>query len=209
MIASPDLTDKLLQSYAFTAKDKQALANSLAQGYLLAKAQSYNRAQTSVGAIVLIRHPWVVGPSDVKKAQSWATQQVEGIATTYETLLRHAIEDMPVERSIGDIVGGIKQVIANIGDWITGFLPWKTQQIADSTWAEGDSDGTSEWIDDASDPDGIDGIITNIKVRVIPETSSKDACELIAGETFELQDAPKNLPMHTNCIHYLEVISVS
>jgi hypothetical protein len=208
MIASPDLTNKLLQSYLFTVKDKQALSDTLAQGYLLAKAKSYQRAQSSVGAIVRIRHPWTVGPSDVKRAQFWATEQVEGIAATYETLLKHAIEEMPVERGIGDIVGGIKQVISNIGEWISGFLPWKTQQIADATWSEGDADGTAEWIDDASDADGIDGIITNIRVRVVPSSSSKDACELIAGDEFELDSAPK-LPMHLGCIHSLEVISVS
>jgi hypothetical protein len=207
MIASPDLTNKILQSYLFTAKDKQALANALAHGYLLAKAKSYQRAQSSVGAIVRIRHPWAVGPSDVKRAQSWATEQVDGIAETYETLLKHAIEDMPTERSIGDIIGGVKQVVANIGEWISGFLPWKTDQIAGSVWGSGESDGTTEWIDDATDPDGIDGIITNIRVMVLPASSSKDACELIAGMEFALSDAPR-LPMHPNCVHHLEVISV-
>jgi len=210
MIASPDLTDKLLQAYRFTAKDKQALANALAQGYLLAKVQSYNRAQSSVGSIVLIRHPWVVGPSDVRSAQSWATEQVEGIAATYETLLRHAIENLPVERGIGDIIGGIKQVISNIGDWISGFLPWKTQQIADATWAEGDADGTAEWIDDASDPDGIDGSTSSVMVRIEPASSSSDFCRLYAGEEYSLADfkgLAVQFPAHVGCIHSAVIIS--
>ena len=46
-----------------------------------------------------------------------------------------------------------------------GFLPWKTEQIAQNTWNEGDNDGTEQFVEDAK-KSGTDHSM--MRVRVLP-----------------------------------------
>lgn len=210
MIASPDLIDRIIASYAFKPEDKQQLANALAKGYLLAKAQAYQRAQAKVAHVVHIRKPWHVSESDVARAQTWAMKQVEGIAQTYETLLRHEIESLPEERALGDLIGKAKQVAGAVSDWITGFLPWKTKQVADNTWSTGDNNGTEQFVNDVQDEGNVDELasdgILRLQIMVEPGTSSSDTCATYAGNTYSLSDDVPNFPIHTNCIHYKTIV---
>ena len=63
MISSPSFIDHIVNAYTFTPDDRQQLTNALAQGYLQAKAQAYQKAQSHVGHIVRIREPWQVSDS--------------------------------------------------------------------------------------------------------------------------------------------------
>jgi|SRR5579859_163200 len=202
------LIDHIVKTYAFTVEEKRQLANTLAQGYLQAKTQAYQRAQSHAGHIVQIRHPWQVSESDVKKSQQWALSQVQSIAETYETLLRHMLEQLPEERAAENIIGKVRGVISSIIDWINGFLPWKVKQVADNTWNTGDNDGTEQWIDDVQSDD-IEGDTSTIFLKVVPEGSSSDYCADFAGRTFALGDEIPHFPAHVGCIHSIEVITAS
>src|SRR5713226_5474036 len=208
----------IMKAYTFTTTDKQHLTDLLAKSYLLAKIQAYNRAIALTKHVVTIRKTWQPGESDVKHAQQWAAMQVDSIAETYETLLQHAIEqvlEQPHE-ALGDVIGKIKDVVGKIGDWFKGFLPWKTQQIADQTWNEGADDGTTEFIDNALDGENayeiVDDGLVQIRVRVEPGTSSSDYCKNYAGSDYSLE-AYKSLdiswPAHLNCVHSAEVYTVN
>lgn len=210
--------DHIIAAYIFTDVDKEQLVNILAQGYLLAKAQAYQRARLKTAHIIYIRKPWQVDESEVEKAQQWATQQVESIAETYETLLRHAIEEMPEERAIGNVIDKAKEKAKQLAEWFLLFLRWKTKQIADHTWSTGDNAGTQQFISDVQDKSNtseepskknvhevVSGGRSMLKVVVMPAHSSSDECAEIAGVTFALNAAP-SLPMHPNCIHYLEMM---
>jgi len=202
--------DSIIAAYRFTDEDRQQLINILAKGYLLAKAQAYQRARSKTAHVVRMRKPWQVTESEVEKSQQWASQQVESIAETYETLLRHALEEMPQERALGDIISGIKNVVSAVGDWISGFLPWKTQQIADNTWSTGENAGTDQFVDDVQDEDNAeeledDGLL-RLQILIEPGHSSSDTCAAYAGNTYNLSDDVPNFPMHINCIHYKTIV---
>ena len=202
--------DRIVAAYVFTDADKRQLVNTLAKGYLLAKAQAYQRAQTHAGHVVRIHKPWQVSESEVKKSQQWASKQVESIAETYETLLRHAIEELPQERAIGDVIGGIKNVVSAIGDWISGFLPWKVKQIADNTWSTGDNAGTEQFIDDVQDENNVDEVeddgLLRLQILIEPDHSSSDFCQDYAGNTYALSDNIPSFPAHVNCRHYKTIV---
>lgn len=208
--------DRIIKTYAFTPEDKQQLTNALAQAYLLAKAQAYQRAQSKTAHVIYVRKPWQVSESEVKKSQQWAAKQVESIAETYETLLRHAIEELPEERAIGDVIGGIKSVVSAIGDWISSFLTWKVKQIADNTWSTGDNAGTEQFIEDVQGEDNVDELaddgLIQIRVRIEPGESSSDYCKNYAGEEYSLEEY-QNLgiswPAHTNCIHSAQIFTAT
>lgn len=209
---------QMVKAYAFTAADKQHLTDLLAKSYLLAKTQAYQKAIARTKHVVTIRKPWQPGESDVKQAQKWATTQVDSIADTYETLLQHAIEQMSEQphEALGDVIGKVKDVVSAIGDWFKGFLPWKTQQIADQTWGTGSNDGTEQFIEDVLDKDNVDEVVDDglvqVRVRIEPGESSSDFCKNYAGEEYSLEEY-KNLgiafPAHPNCIHSAEIYTVS
>ncbi len=193
---------RVLRAYAFSEADKQHLTDLLAKSYLLAKTQAYNRAVSRTKHVVTIRKPWQPSESDVEKAQQWASKQVDSIAETYETLLQHAIEQLPEQphEAIGDVIGKVKDVVDKIGDWFKGFLPWKTQQVANETWGSGDNDGTEQFIEDVQG-DGVEGKTSSIKITVLPGTSSNDTCAAYAGNTYSLSDEVPAFPIHPNCPH--------
>jgi hypothetical protein len=201
----------IIKAYAFTEADKQHLTDLLAKSYLLAKTQAYNRAISRTKHVVTIRKPWQPGESDVESAQKWATTQVDGIAETYETLLQHAIEQMAEQphEAIGDVIGKVKDVVGKIGDWFKGFLPWKTQQVADQTWNEGDNDGTEQFIDEVQDDKNVDEVVSGgrsmLRVVILPANSSSDFCSDYAGQSFSLNDNIPEFPAHVGCIHYREM----
>lgn len=154
-----------LGAFAFTDADKQHLTDLLAQSYLLAKAQAYQKAITTTQHVVTIRQPWQPDESDVKHAQQWAREQVESIVSTYEEMLQNAIEQMSEEpqEAIGDVIGHAKKkakdLASQIAQWFLLFLPWKTKQIAGYTWSTGSNDGTNKFIEEIlqSEKTGSDG----------------------------------------------------
>jgi hypothetical protein len=193
---------QVIKSYRFTEADKQHLIDLLAKSYLLAKTQAYNRAISRTKHVVTIRKPWQPGESDVESAQKWATTQVDSIAETYETLLQHAIEPMAEQphEAIGDVIGKVKDVVGKIGDWFKGFLPWKTEQVANETWGTGDNDGTEQFIEDVQG-DNVEGKTSSIKITVLPGTSSNDLCAAYAGNTYDVTEDIPEFPIHPNCPH--------
>lgn len=206
--------DSLIAAYALTDADKTRLATLLARAYLTSKAEAYQRAARVASRYVRVKHPWTPGKADVSAAQTWAHSQVEGIAATYEGMLRHAIESaIGEERAFGDMAGKIKQVAIAVKDWFRGFVGWKSKQIAGYTESVGDNAGTLKWIDDATgdDAEWEDGVSPNdghVQVQVLPESSSSDACAEIAGQTYSLLDDDiPSPPLHTNCIHYLTIVA--
>lgn len=220
----------ILQAYAFTSVDKSALTTILANAYLQGKEQAYSRAYATAGHRFSFA-VWKPGADDTQKAEEWATPIVDSITSTYEGLLRGQLEQMrPVKESDGEdgdsqddtpddtgdqgdgIVGnvlaalGISTIVKKIGEWFTGFLPWKSEQIAQNTWSEGDNDGTEQFVADAvNSGDDYSGLI----VKVMPASSSSDYCKDFAGNTYlfdEIGGDVPSFPTHANCIHYIVVI---
>lgn len=196
--------DRAIAAYAMTDDDKAKLADILAQAYLQAKTQAYQRAQKTAGHIITIKHPWEPGEKDHEKALSWAKEQVDSIASTYLDLLKSQLES-DMQEGIGDIVRGI---VSKVKDWISGFLPWKTEQVAGDTLSAGDNDGTEQWVDDVLGSS--DGDTSKVRVRVVPSNSSSDFCKDYAGQDFSMEEANDlpEFPAHTNCIHSLEIYTV-
>lgn len=213
MIVAPNIIDRIVAAYAFSPEDRQHLADVLAQGYLLAKAQAYQRAQATAGHLVHVPHPWQVSEDDALRAHTWAHRQVDSVASTYEMLLRHALEQeiMPEERAIGDAAGKVKQAIEAVGTWIKGFLPWKTKQVAGQAWNTGANDGTMLWVNDVR-TGGVTSSMNRLRVQVVPSESSSDLCSRYAGKTFTMEEASASdfpaFPMHISCIHSTEIIVI-
>lgn len=202
--------DSLATAYIFTDADKQRLATMLAQSYLLAKTQAYNRAISRTKSVVQIKHPWQPTESDAEKAQTWAHTQVDSIASTYQDLLLSTIEGAmldPQEKK--DEKKDLLYYLFIVGSWFKKFLPWKTAQIANVTVSTGENDGTQQFIEDVQDEQKADEVVSGggsmLRVIVLPAHSSSDECAAIAGQTFALDKAP-SLPMHPNCIHYKQII---
>lgn len=215
-LATPDLAT-LLHPYRLTSADKHRLALLLAHAYLSAKHDAYQRAAQTVAPHVRVRTPWKPGHHDAQQALQWATKQVEGIAATYETLLSHAVAEMlSQERAFGDFFGKVKEIAGAIGDWFRGFLPWKTQQIANSTEGQGDYDGTMAFIEDLQgddvkweDDDPSAQNLSNFVIEVYPGESSSDVCKEYAGQRFPLEDAASipQFPLHPNCRHRVRIVT--
>lgn len=208
---TPDQINHITRAYAYTDADKTALTQLLASTYLHAKETAYQRAHTTAGTRVSFS-PWQPGSEDQDKAHKWATPMAESIAETYEALLRSQLEQMDdsePQEAIGDVWQGVKDVAGKIAEWVKGFLPWKTEQIAQNTWSEGDNDGTEQFVEDAKSS-GTD--YSTMRVRVLPETSSSDQCAAYAGNDYgfdEVGDSVPELPLHNKCIHYLQVYTVN
>lgn len=205
--------DALVAAYSLTPDDKQKLTTLLAKAYLLAKARAYRAAVERTAHLVQLKAPWTPGQEDADKARAWAAEQVESIAATYAELLRNALErELSEERAFGSLAGKIKQVATAVGDWFRGFLPWKSQQIANATVSQGSHDGTVKWVEDATgdDAEWVEGVSPDdgrVQVQVLPESSSSDGCAEIAGQVYNLNDDLPDVPLHNNCVHYLEVIT--
>jgi len=207
---TPDQIDRITRAYAFTPDDKASLTSLLSAAYMHAKQAAYQRAHTAARVSLPV---WRPGDADATAAHDWANERVNGIADTYESLLRSQLEQMgddETQEALGDLWQGVKGIVKRVADWITGFLPWKTEQIAQDTWNEGDNDGTEQFIGDVKSS-GTD--YSKLRVRVLPEESSSDFCKDFAGKDFSFDDpgtdACPSFPAHTNCIHYLYVYTVN
>jgi hypothetical protein len=202
---TPDLAT-LLHPYKMTSADKHRLALLLAHAYLTAKYDAYQRAARTVAPHVRVRTPWKPSHHDAQQALQWATKQAEGIAATYETLLEHVVAEMlGQERALGDVIGKVKDVVSAIGDWFRRFLPWKSQQIANSTEGQGDYDGVMALIEELQN----DGKQDLFEIEVYPEKSSSDLCSLYAGHRYPLSAAHTvpRFPAHPSCQHRVRIIA--
>lgn len=207
---TPEQIDTITRHYAFAPDDKAALTALMADAYLHAKQAAYNRAHTTASKRVSLP-AWRPGDADATKAHEWAAPRVDSIAETYESLLRSQLEQMQessTQEAISDVWGGIKGVLQKIGDWFSDFLGWKTEQIAQDTWNEGDNDGTEQFVEDVI-ASGMD--YSMLKVRVEPGESSSDYCKNFAGQEFSFDDVGTdtcpNFPSHPSCIHYIVVVT--
>lgn len=206
---TPEQITTITKYYAFTPDDKAALTGLLAAAYLHAKQAAYQRAHTTAGHRVSLP-VWRPGDADATTAHQWAAQRVEGIAETYETLLRDHLKQLPedeTQEALVDILRGAKGIVKKIGDWFAGFLPWKTEQIAQDTVNEGDNDGTEQFVDDVI---GSGTDYSMLKVHVLPEISSSDFCADYAGKIYDFDAVGSELPefpAHSRCQHYLEILS--
>lgn len=206
---TPEQITSITKHYAFTPDDKAALTGLLATAYLHAKQAAYQRAHTTAGNRVSLP-VWRPGDADATTAHQWAAQRVEGIAETYETLLRDHLKQLPedeTQEALVDILRGAKGIVKKIADWFSQFLPWKTEQIAQDTISEGDNDGTEQFVDDVI---GSGTDYSMLRVRVEPGESSSDFCSAYAGNTYSFDDINStvpNFPAHSRCIHYLVVVT--
>lgn len=215
LATTPDL-NTLLHPYRFTPADKQRMARLLAYAYLTAKYEAYQRAARVAAPYVRVRTAWKPGHHDAQVALQWAISQVEGIASTYETLLQHALEGVlsTEERAFSDFTGKIAQIANAVKDWFTGFLLWKSAQIANVTEGKGDYDGTMAWIDDVQedaewvgdDPSIQD--LSNLEIEVYPDNASSDFCSDYAGNRYPLEQAGDipEFPAHPGCIHGVRIV---
>jgi hypothetical protein len=213
---TPEQITHITRAYAFSADDKTALAEVLASAYLHAKLQAYSRAHATAGKHVTLAL-WKPGSEDQGKAHKWAEPIADGIAETYECLLKSQLENMEesgdtqdgIEEGLGDLWQGVKGVVQKIGDWFSGLMGWKPDQIADTTWSEGDNDGTEQFVGDVVSS-GTD--YSKMRVRVEPDTSSSDYCKDYAGKSYSFEsvgsDVPE-FPTHSNCVHHLVVYVVN
>lgn len=208
---SPDQIDRVTRAYAFTDDDKAALTSLLSAAYLHAKQAAYQRAHTTAGHRVSLP-VWRPGDADATAAHDWASERANGIADTYESLLRSQLEQMgddETQEALGNVWQGVKGIMKRVADWVASFLPWKTEQIAQDTVNEGDNDGTEQFIQDVK-ASGTD--YSKLRVRVLPETSSSDYCQDYAGRDFAFDDigtdACPAFPSHSNCVHYLYVYAI-
>lgn len=207
---TPEQIAAITKHYAFTPDDKSALTGLLASAYLHAKQAAYQRAHTTAGHRVSLP-VWRPGDADATTAHQWASRRVEGIAETYETLLRDHLKQLPedeTQEALVDILRGAKGIVKKIADWFSQFLPWKTEQIAQDTVNEGDNDGTEQFVDDVRNG-GTD--YSMLRVRVLPETSSDDTCADFAGRDFPFDSVGTEVPefpIHSHCPHYLYVYAV-
>jgi len=188
-------------AYLFTESDKDALARLLAPAYLEAKVQAYQHAQETTKNVLTVKKSWV---PDKKKVDTWASEQVESIASTYQELLNSQLEHI-TEEAIGD---GVKKIVTKVKEWIHKFIPWKSKQIADNTQNVGGNEGTAQWIEDVNG--GAEGDPNGVRVRVVPEDSSNDFCKEYAGNDYSLEESNDlpDFPAHPNCRHSLEVYVV-
>ena len=209
-----DLLDRVVAAYAMTDADKAQLARLLATAYLTAKASAYQRAEATAAHVLRLTHPWRPTARDAAQAQEQATEWAQSIAETYETMLRNHLAETyaPLERGLWS---GIGQAIKNVGAWIADMAPWKSEQIENVTTGSGANDGTDQWIDDvlAESKSGtldVSGDPNGVRVRVIPESSSNDACKQYAGHDYSLEESESvpTWPMHPNCPHQIEVYVV-
>lgn len=206
---TPQQIDTITRYYAFTPDDKTALTTLLAEAYLHAKQTAYSRARTTAGQRVLLP-VWRPGDADRMTAHEWATPRVDSIAETYEGMLRSQLERLDegeTQEGMGDVWRGIKGIVQKIGDWFADFLGWKSEQIADDTWNEGDNDGTEQFVGDVI-ASGVD--YSMLQVQVLPSESSSDFCSAYAGNTYPFDAVGTDLPSfpaHSRCIHYLVVIT--
>lgn len=200
---TPEQITTITKHYAYTDDDKTTLATFMAEAYLHAKQQAYNRAHATAGQHVTFAQRQY-GAEDMDKARAWAAPIAEGIAETYESLLRSQLEQMQESVQEG-LWQGIKDVVQRVSDWFLDFMGWKPDQIADDTWSEGDNDGTEQFVEDVIDS-GMD--YSMLRVRVEPGESSSDYCKEYAGNDYAFDDvgsACPNFPTHSRCIHYLVV----
>jgi uncharacterized protein (UPF0297 family) len=206
---TPEQIDQIVARYTCTPAECETLTSLLADAYLAAKQQAYNRAQKAVGHLFSFT-PWQPGDSDQRSAREWAAPMTASIVQTYETMLRNQVErirkDEEAQEALGDVWQGIKDVAKKIGEWLTDFFGWKTEQIADSTWLEGENDGTEAWIDDVK-ASGED--YSALKVQILPESSSSDFCAQYAGGIYSYDDigvVTPFFPAHIGCVHYVYVL---
>lgn len=204
---TPEQIAAITKHYAFTPDDKSALTGLLASAYLHAKQAAYQRAHTTAGHRVSLP-VWRPGDADATTAHQWAAQRVEGIAETYETLLRDHLKQLPedeTQEAFTGLIQGVKGIVQKIADWFADFLGWKTEQIAQDTVNEGDNDGTEQFVDDVI---GSGTDYSMMRVMVVPAESSSDFCASYAGRSYPFDavgsDVPE-FPAHSRCVHSLEI----
>jgi uncharacterized protein (UPF0297 family) len=205
---TPEQIDQVVARYAYTPADREALTNLLADAYLTAKQQAYNRAYQTAGHLFSFA-PWQPGASDQRSAREWATPMAASIAETYETMLRSQLAQMRedgAQEALSNVWQSVKNVVQKIGDWFASFLGWKTEQIADNTWLEGENDGTEAWIDEVK---ASGEAYDDLKVQILPESSSSDFCAQYAGGIYSYNDigvVTPFFPAHIGCVHYIYVL---
>jgi hypothetical protein len=210
-VASPPSTASLLQAYSFSEEQKHRLVSILAQSYLVAKAQAYQKAMKTASKVVRLKEPWTPGKPDAAEAQAWAIRQMDGIIDTYEEMLKHAVEQFASEEERAIALPGI---VSKVKDWFSNLLPWKAKQITNMTWGTGTHDGTMQFIEDIQVEDAVEFVdesvqdLSNLEIQVSPAESSSDFCHLYAGNSYPLSEAESipQFPAHPNCIHSVEII---
>ena len=220
-----DLLDRVVAAYAMTDADKAHLARLLATAYLTAKASAYQRAEATAAHVLRLKHPWRPTARDAAQAQEQATEWAQSIAETYETMLTGLVQkelarqqERESEEVQRGLIGGLINAAAlakGIAGGVQAFVEWKSEQIENVTTGSGANDGTSQWIDDvlAESKSGtldVSGDPNGVRVRVIPESSSNDACKQYAGHDYSLEESESlpTWPMHPNCPHQIEVYVV-
>lgn len=199
-----------LIAYAFERAEADTLTTLLSDAYLAAKQAAHTKARATVAPRVKIA-AWKPRSGDVTEAQTKAAEQSEGITSTYFDMVTRLVTKLKAELSesleeSGHLEEGLGGLLKAVAGGVKAFVEWKAPQIADDTWDTGADDGTDQAIEDISDaftgPDS-EGDPNGVRVRVIPDESSSDACKEYAGKDYSLDEAVDlpEFPTHVGCIH--------
>lgn len=233
------LVSLIIAAYTLSQDDITSLAESITTHRLNVMQASYRRAQVVTGLVP----NWTPGQAVQRRIEKQSQKDAQGIAATYKQYLTSFVETaLEVEKAMkcatvkgwrdvfGSVKEAVRQMVSNVGEWLSDFMGWKPKQVANATCGGGLSDGTMQFAQDVVEADKGDGTvqddngdtivdisemsteITNIGIIVLPEESSSDVCALVAGKTFtmaeysEIYNLVGTLPAHANCPHYASVI---
>jgi hypothetical protein len=159
--------EQVVAAYAFTPGEITQLAALLSDVYLTAAQDAYQKALATVKTHITLAHPWTPTPGDRISAEAWARTIATGIATTYQTLLSHFLERLPVfaaadnngtasapakesAHATGEegMVGTLTGIAASIKAWLMQMLSWKIPQIVQNVYGTGANAGTERAIHD-------------------------------------------------------------
>lgn len=191
-----------LDIYVLPDSDKRDLADAIAKTYIAAQVWSYFHVKETTGVDlsgIAIKH------SD---ALAWARKQVSSIADTLHEQYANFVKTLPDGISRDALTSLSKE-------WLDNFTEYKTPQIVNVTWGTGADLGTNaaltDILDAATDPTQEPISTDNIRVRVLPETSSSDLCSQYAGNDYGIDEyfsLQVHWPAHPNCPHHIEAYVV-
>lgn len=233
------LVSLIIAAYTLSQDDITSLAESITTHRLNVMQASYRRAQLVVG----LAPNWTPGKKVQRRIEKQSQKDAQGIAATYKQYLTSFVETaLEVEKAMkdatvrgwrdvfGSVKEAVRQMVSNVGEWLSDFTGWKPKQVANATCGGGVSDGTMQFAQDVVDASNGDGTvqddnggtivdisdmnteITNIGIAILPAESSNDVCALIAGKTFtmaeydEIYSLVGTLPVHANCRHYASIV---
>lgn len=229
------LVSLIIAAYTLSQDDITSLAESITTSRLNVMQASYRRAQVVTG----LAPNWTPGKKVQRRIEKQSQKDAQGIAATYKQYLTSFVETaLEVEKAMkcatvkdwrdvfGSVKEAVRQMVSNVGEWLSDFMGWKPKQVANATCGGGVSDGTMQFAQDVVDASNGDGTVQDdnggtivdindmkvsipeLGVKVVPSMSSSDFCKDYAGNTYSLEEALSipAFPAHPSCIHSTIII---